>query len=134
MRTATTKRTSAAVAFALALPASGCEVVRPSEARQPTIWGHVTLDGELQRDWPVIVDTRCIYTTLDGGWELFDNIGGKFRAGDTVGVVQPVPAKDATVAPVSYLDVVVPAGELDFRYTTAPGKTAVRPTSCGPSP
>lgn len=134
MRTATTTRTMAVATLLFALSASACEVVRPSEARSPTLWGHVFLDGEAQRDWPVIIDRRCVYTTLNGGWELFDNVGGKFREGDTVGIVGAVPARDATVAPDSYLDVVAPAGELDFRYTTAPGKSAVRPASCDPAP
>lgn len=137
MHTAKTKRAAAArraaAAFVLALSANGCEVLRPSEARPPTIWGHVFLDGEAQPDWPVIVDRRCVYTTVSGGWEV-ENVAGSFRAGDTVGVVRAVPAMDATVAPESYLDVVPPAGGLDFRYTTAPGKVAVGPTGCDLSP
>lgn len=130
MRTATTNRTRATAALVLALSAGGCDILRPSDARPPSIWGHVTLDGETQRNWPVIVGRRCVYTTVDGGWELIEHTGGKFRAGDTVGVVRAVPARNATVAPESYLDVVAPAGELDFHYETAPGETAVRPAGC----
>lgn len=43
----TTMRAGAVGALALALLAAGCDVLLPSAARPPTIWGHVTLDGKM---------------------------------------------------------------------------------------
>ena len=126
----TTMRTGAVGVLALALLATGCDVLLPSAARPPTIWGHVTLDGKAQPRWPVYVNGMCVRTALEGGWELLHNFGGKLGAGDTIEAVRAVPATGTTVAPASYLDVVAPAGELDFRYTTIPGEVAVPPTTC----
>ena len=125
-----TKRTAAVAGLLIALSASGCDMLQPSKAHPPSIWGHVTLDGEAQRDWPVIVNGVCVYTAPEGGWELFGNTGGRLQAGNVIKIVQAVPAKGATVAPEAYLDVVAPAGELDFRYTTTPGQTVVHPKTC----
>lgn len=127
-------RIGAVGGLALALLATGCDLLQPSRARQPSIWGYVTLDGKAQHWWPVDINGTCVLTYPEGGWEFSNNVGGKLRVGDTIEAVRAVPATGATVAPASYLDMVAPAGKLDFRYTTIPGEAVVPPTTCSPRP